>query len=550
MTDIALVPEVVRNAVVAIEDERFYEHDGADLKAILRAARSNVAAGGISQGGSTITQQYVGNVFLDRSEETLTRKIEEFFMARRFEQFFTKDFILLRYLNWVYFGNGAYGIEAAARQYFGAPACELVATAAERGSEACLKVTELTLEQAALLAGLIQRPSAFDPYRNPQDARRRRNLVLDRMLVNGFITIDEHDRAYNEPIVLIEDIPILEVRYPAAHFVEDVKQWFLDNEAFGPTREYRTQLLFEGGLDIHTTIDLGLQASAEAAVEAILPDNGINPDAAATVLGLGGDEEGHVLAMVGGRDFFGDATDAKFNLASGKGRQAGSAMKPIALATALTRGFTVTKTYDAPDELEIDRPDVCGPLWTIRGGLGSEPEAPVDANLIQATQRSINTVYAQLMVDIRPANFVTMAERLGLEPSSIAPVCAGVLGTEDVNTVELASMFSTFARSGRRVEPVLVTSVIEPDGTALFRHVTDAVPVLDSAVANQITWVLQGAITQGTGHRAAIDRPAAGKTGTAQNYADATFVGYTPQRAAAVWVGFPDAQIPMVPPDH
>ena len=548
VTDIALVPEVVRNAVVAIEDERFYEHDGADLKAILRAARSNVAAGGISQGGSTITQQYVGNVFLDRSEETLTRKIEEFFMARRFEQFFTKDFILLRYLNWVYFGNGAYGIEAAARQYFGAPLCELVTTAAERGAEACLKVTELTLEQAALLAGLIQRPSAFDPYRNPQDARRRRNLVLDRMLVNGFITIDEHDRAYNEPIVLIEDIPILEERYPAAHFVEDVKQWFLDNEAFGPTREYRTQLLFEGGLDIHTTIDLGLQADAEAAVEAILPDNGANPDAAATVLGLGGDEEGHVLAMVGGRDFFGEATDAKFNLASGKGRQAGSAMKPIALATALTRGFTVTKTYDAPDELEIDRPDVCGPLWTIRGGLGSAPEAPVDSDLIEATRLSINTVYAQLMVDIRPANFVTMAERLGLEPSSIAPVCAGVLGTEDVNTVELAAMFSTFARSGRRVDPVLVTSVIEPDGTALHRHVTDAVPVLDSSVANQITWVLQGAITQGTGHRAAIDRPAAGKTGTAQNYADATFVGYTPQRAAAVWVGFPDAQVPMVPP--
>ncbi len=548
VTDIALVPEVVRNAVVAIEDERFYEHDGVDLKAILRAARSNVSAGGISQGGSTITQQYVGNVFLDRDEETLTRKIEEFFMARRFEQFFTKDFILLRYLNWVYFGNGAYGIEAAARQYFGAPACELITTAAERGTEACLKVSELTLEQAALLAGLIQRPSAFDPYRNPQDARRRRNLVLERMLFNGFITPDEYDRAYNEPIVLIEDIPILEVRYPAAHFVEDVKQWFLDNPAFGPTREYRTQLLFEGGLDIHTTIDLGLQAKAEASVEAILPDNGVNPDAAATVLGVGGAEEGHMLAMVGGRDFFGDDDDAKFNLASGKGRQAGSAMKPIALATALTRGFTVTKSYNAPDELEIDRPDVCGPLWTIRGGLGSEPEEPVDANLIQATQRSINTVYAQLMVDIRPANFVTMAERLGLEASRIAPVCAGVLGTEDVNTVELATMFSTFARSGRRTEPVLVTSIIEPDGTALFRHVTDIVPVLDSAVANQITWVLQGAITSGTGHRAVIDRPAAGKTGTAQNYADATFVGYTPQRAAAVWVGFPVAQIPMVPP--
>ena len=548
VTHLELVPEVVRNAVVAIEDERFYEHDGVDLKAILRAARSNVAAGGISQGGSTITQQYVGNVFLDRSEQTATRKIEEFFMARRFEQFFTKDFILLRYLNWVYFGHGAYGIEAASRQYFGAPACELTTTAAERGQSACLKVSELTLEQAALLAGLIQRPSAFDPYRNPQDARRRRNLVLERMLANEFITALEYERALDQPIVLIEDVPILEERYPAAHFVEDVKQWFLDNPAFGPTREYRTQLLFEGGLAIHTTIDLELQARAEAAVDAILPDNGTNPDAAATVLGVGGAEDGHVLAMVGGRDFFGDDEDAKFNLASGKGRQAGSAMKPIALATALTRGYTVAKTYDAPDELEIDRPDVCGPLWTIRGGLGSEPEAPVEANLVQAMRRSINTVYAQLMVDVRPANFVTMAERLGLAPGRIAPVCAGVLGTEDVNTVELATMFSTFARSGRRADPVIVTSVIEPGGTALYRHVEDVVPVLDSSIANQISWVLQGVIAEGTGRMAAIDRPAAGKTGTAQNYADATFVGYTPQRATAVWVGFPEAQIPMEPP--
>ena len=233
--------------------------------------------GGISQGGSTITQQYVGNVFLDRSEQTATRKIVEFFMARRFEQFFTKDFILLRYLNWVYFGNGAYGIEAASRQYFGAPACELTTTAAERGQGACLKVSELTLEQAALLAGLIQRPSAFDPYRNPQDARRRRNLVLERMLANEFITVLGHEQAVDQPIVLIEDVPILEERYRAAYFVEDVKQWFLDNPAFGPTREYRTQLLFEGGLAIHTTIDLKLQAKAEAAVEAYCPTPGSIP---------------------------------------------------------------------------------------------------------------------------------------------------------------------------------------------------------------------------------------------------------------------------------
>ena len=586
VTHISLIPEVMRNAVVAIEDERFYDHDGVDIKAIMRAARSNVSSGGISQGGSTITQQYVGNVFLDRSDQSVTRKVVEYFMARRFEQLFTKDFILLHYLNWVYFGNGAYGIEAAAQEYFGAPACELDGPGrsspeqTEPGQNAlgrtapqqtapgqtppgqtepgragapadagpCLKVSELTLEQAALLAGLIQRPSAFDPYRNPDGASRRRNLVLGRMLANEMITPVEHEAAVGKPLVLVEDVPILEEQYPAAYFVEDVKQWFLDNPAFGPTRSDRARLLFEGGLEIHTTVDLGLQAKAEAAVEAILPDNGANPDAAAVTIGVTGDEEGHVLAMVGGRDFFGADADAKFNLASGKGRQAGSAMKPVALAQALASGVAVTTGYDAPDELEIDRPDVCGPVWTVRGGRGSTEEEPVEVNLAAATRSSINTVYAQLMVDIRPANFVNMAEALGARQSSIAPVCAAVLGTEDVNMVELATMFSTLARSGRRVDPVSVTEIFRPDGTSLFRNESDSVLAVSASIADQLTWVMQGTITSGTGRRAAIDRPAAGKTGTAQNYADATFAGYTAQRATAVWVGYPDAQIPMVPP--
>ena len=343
ITDLGLIPEKVRQAVIAIEDERFYSHDGVDYKAILRAARSNVTAGGISQGGSTITQQYVGNVFLDRSDQTVSRKIREIFMARRFEQRFTKDFILLKYLNWVYFGNGAYGIEAAAREYFGAPGCsphgasdepaanknasdrqmntsvvqanagdqtdesqavDVLTTRTPSRGRTCLKVEELTIDQAALLAGLIQRPSGLDPYRYPDAAFRRRNMVLKRMLANEFITVDEYETAIVRPLVLVEDVPILEKGYPAAYFVEDVKQWFLGNPEFGRTRETRSQLLFEGGIDIHTTIDLGLQAKAEAAVEHILPNNGTNPDAAVVTLGMTKKEEGHILAMVGGRDFF------------------------------------------------------------------------------------------------------------------------------------------------------------------------------------------------------------------------------------------------------
>ena len=321
-TDVGIdeIPELVQNAVVAIEDERFWVHDGVDLKAILRAARSNVSAGGIAQGGSTITQQYVGNVFLDRSEQTGSRKVEEIFMARRFEQRYTKEFILEKYLNWVYFGNGAYGVEAAARTYFGPPTCERQTRASETDDRECLKITELTIVEAATIAGLIQAPGRFNPYINYEAARDRRDLVLLRMYANDYITEEEYETALLQPIDLVEDVPILEEEYPAAHFVEDVKQWFLDNPRFGATREERIALLFEGGLDIYTTIDLDLQAEAEAAVERVLPqtaaDGSFNPDAAAVVMGVTPADDGHILAMVGGRDFFGADDDAKFNLAN------------------------------------------------------------------------------------------------------------------------------------------------------------------------------------------------------------------------------------------
>lgn len=546
--DVAIseIPELVQNAVIAIEDERFWEHSGIDLKAILRAARTNVSAGGISQGGSTITQQYVGNVFLDRSDNTGRRKVEELFMALRFEQRYTKEFILERYLNWVYFGSGAYGVEAAARQYFGAPNCEQ--QSAEQGTDSsdCLKINELSIVQAATLAGLIQAPSRFNPYRNPNAARERRNLVLLRMFANEFITEDEYEFALLEPIELVEDVPVLEEKYPAAHFVEDVRQWFLNNEEFGPTREARATLLFEGGLTIHTTIDLDLQAKTEAAVERALPqfreDGEENPATAAVVMGTTESDNGHILAMFGGRDFFGTRDDAKFNLASGSGRQAGSAMKPIGLAAALERGTRVTSAWPAPQEIEIDSLQVCGKPWKVKGGSRDD-----EVTLVRATRSSINTVYAQLIERIGPASLVAMAERLGFGEDRIAPVCAAVLGTENVNMVEMATAFSTFKRSGLRVEPTMVLRIQNLDGSLLYESAPQRSPVLNSDIADQISWVLTGAINSGTGWRAQLDdgRIAAGKTGTSQNNADATFVGYTAQRTTAVWVGYPEGQVPM-----
>lgn len=542
------IPEVVINAVVAIEDERFWDHSGVDFKAILRAARSNVNSGGISQGGSTITQQYVGNVFLERSDQTAGRKVEEIFMARRFEQNFSKEFILGRYLNWVYFGNGAYGVEAAAREYFGPPDCSRQQSVDEADDRDCLKITELTVVEAATIAGLIQAPGRFNPYDNYEAARDRRDLVLLRMYANEYITEDEYNRALLEPIELVEDVPLLEEQYPAAHFVDEVKQWFLDNEAFGANREERTQLLFEGGLTIHTTIDLDLQARAEAAVSQVLPeiaaDGRQNPDAAAVTLGTTAADDGHVLAMVGGRDFFGEGDFAKLNLATGEGRQAGSSMKPIALAAALQTGIPVTSVWDAPSRLTIEEPAICGGRWNIRGGTGGS------TSLVRATRSSLNTVYAQLMVAIRPETFIEWAERLGIGEDRIDPVCAAVLGSENVNMLEMATVFSTFSRSGTRVDPVLVTRIVNPDGTLLYEHSPSPTPVLSQSVAHQLTWVLEGVISGGTGTRAQLadGRPAAGKTGTTQRNVDATFVGYTAQRTTAVWVGFPqgtDSQYEM-----
>jgi penicillin-binding protein 1A len=364
------------------------------------------------------------------------------------------------------------------------------------------------------------------------------------MLANEHITQDEYDQAILEPIELVEDIPILEQQYEAAYFVEEVKQWFLDNEDFAATRDDRARLLFEGGLDIYTTIDLEQQRRAEAIVEEQLPQtraNGDpNPDASVVVLGTTPEDDGHVLVMVGGRGFWSGGEDAKFNLATG-GRQAGSSMKPIALAAALQMGIPITAVYPAPSVKVFEERAICGTRWRVKGGSGGL------STLAEATKKSRNTVFAQLMIDITPEKFVEMAEALGIGEDRIQPVCAAVLGSENVNMLEMATAYSTFARSGSRVDPTFVTRVANQDGTLLYQHTAEPVNVLNRSIADQLTWALTRVVGPGgTGWRAPLDgRPAAGKTGTAQENGDATFIGFTPQRSAGVWVGFPDVPTPM-----
>ncbi len=621
---LAEIPQMVRNAVIAIEDERFYIHDGFDLKAIIRAARTNLEAGGISQGGSTITQQYVKLAIIRNTEQTASRKLEEVWYATRLEDEYSKDFILLQYLNTVYLGHGAYGVKAAAQTYFNKD------------------VAYLNLSEAALIAGIIQKPGRYNPFLNYSKSLKRSHMVLDRMLANEFITEEERAAAVASPPHLEEYSARLETRYPAGHFVEEVRRWFLDNPAFGPSRGVRERLLFEGGLRIETTVDLNLQQAAEQAVESHIPGGRGHPDAAIVVLETG---TGQVLAMVGGRDFFATDEDAKVNLAIGVGRQVGSSMKTIGLAAALEAGWQATATYTAPNVIEFEIPgaDEDNKVWRVTGGVGGhdatearfehglqallqfvrredhadvpadhvetirvekekdgeteityeavdltqwvanrrydydrerlfadrieileaiptwswEPSEgqeilpPPDAEevtLIRATRSSLNTVFAQLSMEMGAHRVVDMARRLGIR-STIQPVNSNVLGTSNTTMLDMATAYHTIANRGVRIAPSYVTRIARADGTTLWSWSREQERALDSYLADQITWILEGTVSQGTGWRAEMeDRPSAGKTGTTQNYADAVFVGYTPQHTTAVWVGFPEAQIPMIPP--
>ncbi|MGK2949688.1 MAG: PBP1A family penicillin-binding protein [Acidimicrobiales bacterium] len=518
------VPAHVREAVIAIEDERYYRHNGVDVRAVLRAVRANTAIGGVAEGGSTITQQYVKQEILRDDSQTLERKAQEASIALQLEKRYSKDRILELYLNAIYFGRGAYGIEAAAHQFFGTSAAEL------------------TLEQGALLAGVIQRPGSNDPFRNPEAALRRRDLVLARMLANEFITEAEHDAAVATPLELgSPEVPAAE-RYAAAYFVEEVKRWILDDVRFGATAKDRRDLLFGGGLRIQSTVDLDAQAKAEQAVAEVLPD----PAGPAASLVAIEPATGYVRAMVGGRDFFGEDSTAKFNLATQGRRQTGSSFKPLVLAAALEKGIDPLTTISAPACITIPMPNAepWRPCNYGGGGGGT-------VTLAEGTVRSYNTLYAQLMMQVGPEEAVARAQAYGIR-SPLEPVPSAVLGSNVVTPMDMSAAYATFANRGIRVPPVLVTRITRSDGTVLFEHRHRQEKVLEAGLVDTLTDILVQAIERGTGTRAKLDRPAAGKTGTANDWVDAWFVGYTPELSTSVWVGFPtkagDQPVQMRPP--
>jgi penicillin-binding protein 1A len=496
---LAKMPQHLRQAVVATEDRRFYEHEGVDPMGIARALAVDIARGETAQGGSTITQQYVKQAFVT-SEKTLKRKVQEAILAQKVESRYSKEEILERYLNTIYFGHGAYGVESASRTYFGK------------------SVSDLSLAESAVLAGVIKSPRRYSPYLEPENAMRRRNVVLAQMLDQGYIDAAAHAEAAAAPIKLA-GLKSRAARAP--YFVEWVKEQLV--ERFGERQVYR------GGLRVHTTLDPTAQKAAEKAISSILGRKG-DPSAALVAVKPG---TGEILALVGGRDF----SAQQFNVAIDGKRQPGSAFKPFVLATALAEGVSPEQPFKSgPARLKVG-----SQTWNVTGVSGGGT-----MRLRPATERSVNSVFARLILDVGAEDVVKTAESMGVG-KGIEPVPAIALGglRNGVSPLEMATAYATLAANGRRAQPFALTSVEGPDGASLYRSRVRRTQAIDPAVAYLTTDVLKGVISRGTGTAASIGRPAAGKTGTTQEYRDAWFVGYTPDISTAVWVGYPDAQREM-----
>jgi penicillin-binding protein 1A len=513
------VSEIARRAVLAIEDDGFYDHGAVNVPSMFRAMIANVIAGDITQGGSTITQQLVKNAVTEDTEQTFARKFREAAIALRMENRYSKDEILELYLNDVYFGNGVYGIGTAARYYFGEPA------------------SDLKVAQAALLAGLIQAPTDYDPFAHPEAALRRRNIVLDRMQTLGWITRRVADAARARPLGLAPE-PGGTMQTVQPFFVYYLRNLILDDEdgafdAFGRTRQQRIHTLYQGGLKIYTTLDPDWQRYAQAAVvesPAIEDDGG--PDVSLVSVEA---ETGAIRAMLSGKDYRRDQLDLAWRGA----RQVGSAFKPFTLVAALEQHVPPGKVYSS-------RSPYCSPAWTSADHCVSNAEGG-DAGYIDlwtATQDSVNVVFAQLALDIGPSAIVDAAHAMGIS-APLDAVPSVTLGTEEVSTLDMASAYSTLANDGTHCQPYAISRVLLPGGAALYRHRNTCRPVVDPAIAHQVTAMLQRVVCCGTGTAARLDRPVAGKTGTAQDYTNVYFAGYTPKVATAVWVGFPEGQVPM-----
>ncbi len=569
------IPQHVQDAAIAIEDQRFWAHGGLDLRAITRAALSNVGVGGDGdlQGGSTLSQQLVKNIYFPTPSRTMERKLAEAQLTVQFERTYEKEEILEMYLNTVYFGRGVYGIQTAAQSYFRKD------------------VGELEVDEAAYLAGLIHEPGRYewsdtDPPEN-QELRRqsgtsRRNLVLQRMADMGATTREDAQAAGERPL---ETSPPKETQWQHPYFVDMVlremgvlRNGILDERfAFlGETIADRGQRVYSGGLRIHTTLDPRAQTAAEQSVAEILPEE---LDRLSVALASVEPGTGHVRAAIGGRAYYPrdcptDVPDeevshicrlAKVNMAlgasgGGSGRQPGSSFKTFVLAAALEDGIGLRRTFNS-SPFEHEHPSG---VWRVANYEGS---GSGHIDLIQATVRSVNAAYARLEIDglgesdalAGAAKVADMSRRMGIgfpteeevreacgeryghdgacTPADAVPAIA--LGAKEVSPLELSAAYATIANNGVYARPTTISKITDASGEVLYEAEPETRRAFSPDIAAGISHVLQQVIRRGTGTRAGIDRPAAGKTGTSQMWRDAWFAGYVPQLATAVWIGNP-----------
>jgi penicillin-binding protein 1A len=512
------VPQVVVDAVLAAEDREFFDHPGIDPVGIARATWADVRGKSL-QGGSTITQQYVKNVYLT-SERTLIRKLKEAVLAVKLERRFDKREILERYLNTIYLGRGAYGLQAASRSYF------------------AKDVGELNLREAAYLAGLIKSPEAADATKAPGVAEARRARILTAMERSGFIRHAERVEAEKEPVA---NYVVTRAKAETTFARPDKgTQYFVEFVRRQLEARYGRTALYSGGLRVRTSMDLGMQQQAYDAVYGYLdrPD-----DPAAALVAV--DANGDVKAMVGGRDWNAADPYSKVNLAVGKdgggtGRQPGSTFKPFVLAAAVRAGYSVRSALPGPPVITFPKANE-GKDYLVKNFEDADFGDAV--NLIDATRSSVNTAYAQLIKVVGPAKVAELAHAAGITSPLVENISL-TLGTSEVSVLEMAGAYSTFASRGIRVEPRVILEVTTADGRILQRARPPArARVMDRAQADVVNHCLQVVVQEGSGTSARFGKPFAGKTGTTQDFGDAWFVGYTPTLTTAVWMGYPEGNV-------
>ena len=504
------ISQNMKIAVIASEDQSFYKHSGVDWRGIVRAFWADVRNRSLKQGGSTITQQLAKNLYTD-GQRTITRKAKEALIAAQVERVMSKEEILAKYLNTVYMGDSVFGVEAAAQSYFKKPA------------------KDLTLSEAALLAGVLPAPSLYSPRSKPENAERRRNEVLNQIEELALASPEDVAEA-RAAKPKIYPPPGVVGRYP--YFLDYLRIYLLE------VKKYSPDLVYRGGLRIETSLDPHLQAHAEKLLEKTFPAPK-DPEAALAAIEP---QTGYVRTLVGGTNW----EESKVNLALGRlgggsGRQAGSAFKPFVLARAFEAGVSPSKVYSAPSC--VTPRGFTKPVCNYEGGaFGS-------ATLTRAMAASINTVFVQLIVDVGIKQTAELAKRLGITSIDLdQPVYGGIaIGTQEVSPLDMSSAFGVFAARGLRAEPTPVLKIIQRDGSTLEDNTTEdrGTRVLEEPVADNMNKILTGVIEGGTGTAARIGRPAAGKTGTSEEYQNAWFVGYTPTLATAVWVGHKEGNIAL-----